>query len=529
MINYSHGLWKSINFWTIRVALALSASLSYPILADENFSLNLWIELDRESLTGNPTDIDPGDQYKSVSEKWSTACQLLAHNLKNSKADFRSGVFDSTTCIFGNRAASENFEKSKQSSAWLLRFRDDQGKMSIKLYHYYYGRAHLEAVVHFSNSDRLIDALQEDKISKILTFAIMDQMPILHQLSLQGLQTLIESDSTATEGAQVFEEYVIYEMSLKSDPYQWIPRPIGFAKKQGDEVGNRHRWELDLHKDYVMPGKTYYVHNAEGRNQKAAQTIQDLNRQLSRYDILGFLDFAFSQLNPSFAGVRVGIPVIKDPVVISDSYLVSTLLELNFGPAKGLRWYWDVAPLVKRDEDGLSTYFSWHRTSFGKSFEFPQVQVLSQIFEHVDIVPRLGLMSLDANLPMYESMEDELIASDNLIVYAKNVLDLGVEFGASHQNRWMRLRLWTSINYGGFLSLAGGRNVDVQSLRGGVDSYFHVFTGQEQWRFQPFVFAFGETLKLKGVENLVSELEQFEMVAIEYKLNYFGGGVTFQF
>jgi hypothetical protein len=207
--------------------------------------------------------------------------------------------------------------------------------------------------------------------------------------------------------------------------------------------------------------------------------------------------------------------------VITETALLSALLEIRSGPLSGLRFYYDLTPRAEKERYGLTEHFEMSRTSLGWAWEIIPPESWQGLISRIDLQPKFGILSFDSKLAVQDNLGDYQLTSFE----ARRVLNLNAELGLEKESIGWRTRLWGSYS-SAQASLVKSNGVSVTSARVGFDVYMDLMK-EEKWDLKALVFGFGERLLLqrdtKAIDDSSSDLaiRQFG-----FNLLFLGGGVT---
>ena len=353
--------------------------------------------------------------------------------------------------------------------------------------------------------DKLLEALSDQNLVRQLSLILHDQLPMFSVVRFKKDGKHIFNLPAKIIVPKALDMWV-YELSYNSSLGIWESKVVGSIKDDGG------RWLYDLQKGAVDFNKPYYVQAKVGRGGHVGRITPFLDKELGKYGFNSLLDDLFSSLDSSFAGLRIGIPMLKGDNLISQSTLISTFVESRSGLLKGLRFYYDIAPELTDGEEK----FGWKRASLGWSLDLPMPGFLAKHVDRVDAAFKLGLTDISANFAVLDTSSNSYIY---LPFEASNSLSLGVEFGVEKTLIGILMRAWFSYDNSGLL----GGDVSFSTIKLGLDSYFDVydFIGNGT-TLQALAFTFYEqpTLSKSG------EDEDVLIKEVSYRLFFIGGGLT---
>ena len=459
---------------------------------------------------------------KSHQENWITVCRALSEQLLVRAENPGAGVFDHVNCHDKSVGSDKEFIKSRTGPQWVLVVVDRDDRATIDLYYLSDDQSHLEVSFKFSSSEKFIPTLAEPNVSKTLALALREHMPMMSQIKLQPGQETV-SLPVANYSSQV--DLTIYELSLTSNPHRWVPRVIGFAGGGSDSDTAVRTYQLRLHKGLVHTNGRYFIHTGKGRVEGESGALATLRELMKRNGIGGLVNFITGFTRASAIGFRMGIPLIRGDTAISQARLYGLIAEVNEGPAAGARWFWDYVPRVDANSKGQSNYFTWNRTSLGWSLALSELELLGNLIQRIDFVPRVGIMSIDSKQPV-EAMGSGIIVLADF--KARHVLDLGLEVGTSYANDSLSLRLWTAYNHAGHVAIGPEPKSVIDSLRGGIDIYWFALDDGDAWKINLLTFTMIESLtyRTNDAPDIRTGSFSAELTKVSYLLIYAGAGVT---
>jgi hypothetical protein len=271
----------------------------------------------------------------------------------------------------------------------------------------------------------------------------------------------------------------------------------------------------------LQSGQSYWVQNVAGLNQRQELYEKLLASDLQGFSILNLVDrLIFDSLSSNYAGLRYGQYFLKGDSVIVQTALLSLLVEMRGGPLAGMRWYYDITPMVKINSDEGDQRFNMRRLSLGWAMEFDMPKPLQGLVSRFDVQPKLGLLDIDSQFLVKNSTG----ILQPLTMKAGNVLSLSLEVGIEKQTSFTRNRLWASFSSAKF-GVKNRDGVAVYSNKAGFDAYFDLYSG-DQIKWGALIFGLGENLQLGRDPDKLSGESDLELANIAFNLFYLGGGLT---
>lgn len=388
-----------------------------------------------------------------------------------------------------------------------------------------------EAKVTLPVSDKTLKIIGDRNISRLLSLNLLDRLPIVGKVGVKYLKRN-QSFSYTLKLAEVkagilpISSYNIFSIKYDTESKLWIPNVVGtadlidsFSKRRIKKGGKRkHRWKVALKKGVKLsPDRTYWIQDAQGRGQNSKLLDSSIDRSLDKYGLSrGYLDrLVFDTFSNGYVGVRYGYSIMKGNRLISESHLISALVDIRSGPLKGLRWYWDVVPETTQIIDGQKFYFKWNRPSVGWAFA---VDIDFGPFSTLDFSPRIGALDLDAVLPT-DNNENQ---TQPLRFRIKNAVSFGLEAGLEKQTNLFLARFWGGgdIALG---SLSGSKSTHT-TIRSGIDTYWRIIKLKNFPDFALLVFLLGERTTME--KEVDPEDENVSISGINFNLLYGGIGAT---
>lgn len=373
--------------------------------------------------------------------------QKLCKGLKKSNSSYRyqknhfSGVRCKGKKIGKNRLYWQvNFEK-KNSNISLV-FSVNQGK---------YSHIFREVAIESTETiEKILNSIDPDILYKIIRF----YTPYLGRVSIGNKSEHISIPENIKEDLYLFH--------LEFTPQKgFLPQIRGKAVMTGKRVtkGRKTYFKYKLLPEFYRHHPFYFVGSLSSMDPAVrAKEEESLFSQLQNRGKNIFNIFS-NALQSSFSGIRYGVSAGSDEELLAKSSVVSFLLEIRDGIAKGLRFHYELAPEVNLEGNGTTESFSWSRTSLGYGLSSKNTLFLSDLITDADLILKTGSFSLG-------------LEKDNLNpVHIENALSLGIEIGLLYQRQWLHSRVWFGVDSTSFSNTG---SYSVTSLKLGFDLSFQI-------------------------------------------------------
>jgi hypothetical protein len=206
----------------------------------------------------------------------------------------------------------------------------------------------------------------------------------------------------------------------------------------------------------------------------------------------------FSELKQAtaaaYVGFRYGISIAEpESKLAAKLRLYSFLAEIRGGVLTGLRFYYDIVPMVSAEVDGQSQAIGWRRALLGWAFEFGPLAIIDKLH----LTPKLGRYTVDSRLLLGENSAGEPVVGDLRI---REGLSTGLEADVELAAFFYIVRLWAARDVSD-LGIAKAPAETVSSTRLGLDLFlkgpgFGHFGGKASLHY--LLFAYNEQVTLKG-------------------------------
>lgn len=452
------------------------------------------------------------NESKAVETSWKSACAALGAAFKIKRNFFFHGIAASHSCRIVSGAGDT------RANGWTLRI--TPGPASWTLAMFYDNTAEPEASLAIAGDAKVIKALGEPEVARHAAMKLMDDLPLARLVDQKSIKSSL-SYKGKRNGAQLtpVKEYKIFSMSYLPEGRLWAPRMVGEATLLRSAKTGVWKWRVVLDGP-LEPHQTYWAQDARGRGANAVGLSENLKNALSKHDLKGgLLDDAatalYATVSSGYAGFRFGYPILQADPLLSKSAMVGIFTEVRGGPLEGLRWYWDFAPEARATINGEKMNFTWSRASLGWALG---LDLDSSFLTRIDLIPKVGLMDLDAKVP-FETSRGVVPVKFRF----KNATNLGLELGVETASPWFLLRLWGATDVSGYLDLGGPGTI--KSLRAGIDTYWDLYEISDRFKLSLLAFGFAEKLSLAKKEGEIDADANVKIQAIGYALGIVGVGL----
>ncbi|WP_218110116.1 hypothetical protein [Oligoflexus tunisiensis] len=377
----------------------------------------------------------------------------------------------------------------------------------------------------FHLEGEFLEDLQKASVLRFLSRMILESLPTgwiyTHKAGGKTTELIMHPDMPLLP-----EELLIYQLHFVPGRNLWLPRVKARLRRTQEfrnlEQGRAESFEWKRTYGTLKDGERYWIQNSEGRNQRQAEFEKKINGETQGFSLLNLLDrMLFESFTSNYAGLRYGHSFVQGDSVITQTSLISLLLELRSGPLSGLRWYYDLTPQAQQTRFGLQEHFEMSRASLGWAWEFTPPESWQFLISRIDLQPKIGLLNLESELAVQNSLGEYRLTRFE----AKQVLNLNAELGLEKELLWMRSRLWASYS-SAQAGLVQSNKVSVTSSRVGVDAYFDLMK-RPGWDLKIMGFGFAERLSLeRDSEDLEASASDLAIREFGFNLLFIGGGIT---
>jgi hypothetical protein len=447
--------------------------------------------------------------------QWLRLCQGLGQNLLANNSS--PGFLAEYLC-----QREEKEPEGARDAAWRITFIARPKFIDIDIQFQAKGQWRPVQTFSFHLEGEFLEDMQKASVLRFLSRMILESLPTgwvhMHKADSKTIELIMHPDMP-----QLPEELLVYQLHYVPDRNLWLPRVKGSLRRtqqfRNTEQGRAESFEWKRSYATLKDGERYWIQNSAGRNKRQAEFEKKINGETRGFSFINLLDrMLFESFTSNYASLRYGQSFVKGDSVITQTALISILLELRSGPLSGLRWYYDLTPEARHERFGLQEHFKMSRAALGWSWEFTPPESWQFLISRIDLQPKIGLLNL----------KSELAVLDNAGTYqltpfeAKQVLNLNAELGLEKELLWMRSRLWASYS-SAQASFSRSKEVSVTSSRIGVDAYFEVMKRQS-WELKLMGFGFAERLSLE--RDPEANATELSIRKLGFNLLFIGGGIT---
>ncbi|HYX31708.1 MAG TPA: hypothetical protein VE954_01250 [Oligoflexus sp.] len=495
--------------WLILLFIALPGHAAEDVLTLDAITQKAYIRLQ------NADKILSGETSQA---QWLRLCQGLGQNLlvNNSSPGFLAEYI----C---QRDIQE--PETAEDVPWRITFTARPKFIDIDIQFQAKGRWIPVQTFSFHLDGEFLEDLQKASVLRFLSRLIVESLPTgwvyTHTAVGKNLELIMHPDMPLLP-----EELLIYELNYMPAKNLWMPKlKARLGRKQqfrNLEQGRAESFEWKRTYSPLREGERYWIQNSKGRNQRQAEYEKKINGETQGFSLLNLLDrMLFESFSSNYAGLRYGHSFVQGESVITETSLLSLLLEMRSGPLAGLRLYYDLTPRAEKEHNGLVEFFEMSRTSLGWSWEFTPPDAWDGLISRIDVQPKIGLLSFQSELAVQDSVgEYQLTAFE-----ARRVLNLNVELGLEKESLWLRNRLWASYS-SAKASIVKSNGVSVTSARIGVDAYIDLMK-ERNWDLKALAFGYAERLSLeRDPKSIAAADSDLAIRQFGFNLLYVGGGIT---
>ena len=322
------------------------------------------------------------------------------------------------------------------------------------------------------------------------------------------------------------KELVIYRLDYLPARNIWVPRIKAIINRKqqfrNHEQGRTEAFEWKRIYGELVNGERYWIQNSMGRNQRQAEYEKKFSGETRGFSLLGLLDrMLFESFTSNFAGFRYGRAFVKGDSAITESSLISALVEMRSGPLSGLRFYYDLTPRTDKIYQGVHEHFEMSRASLGWAWEFTPPESWQGLVSRIDLQPKIGILSLQSEFALQNSLGTFQLSPFEV----KRVLNLNAELGIAREIFGWRSRLWGSQGFAQ-TSLNKSNGNSVTSSRIGMDTYFDILK-KENWDLKALAFGMAEKILLQRDVKADDSADDLTIRGLGFNLLFIGGGITF--
>lgn len=524
-----HNTLNNLMTWPRALSL-LALALILPAGALE---ANSMARLQRISLSYSHDEPIKAAALSIYKRSWKDACERLGLALTAFQGYYQHGAFSKHRCLGFNPD-----KKDPKTHRWHLQVREKEDQVVLEL-SYQLAKNKEKMILgrfEFGSSSQTLLALADDMVASQIAYALLDQLPMARVISRKewrqrqfgGVPLIKTAPVTADEDSGGFTDwmkdkpqktksrrrgqrrkkgsvtdpivpykaYFLYHLAYDEETKSWQPKLLGYAKLDkakrapiDPDKPATSTWKITAIRKPDNGRKAIFASNRLGRAAAGKMIARQAYMSLAQYGIKPKnSNMLADTLASGYVGIRYGFPMLKVQSIIAQSSVISAFSDFRGGPLKGFRLMYDFAPEVKQTFIEGDASFSWDRLSLGWSLNF---DVGSDPAKRIDIIPRLGVASYKANLPVVNAQTG--IRSFAPFVVDK-ALNYGIEVGAETETAWLLLRGWGAFDTAG----QSENNAKVTSIRGGLDAYWDLFEISDSFDLTILTFVNGERLSMSA-------------------------------
>lgn len=479
---------------------------------------------------GNKSWLDPGAQRGVIflqtdgqtlthdrHQQWLQFCQGLGSRLIIEQPG--SGFLSSYRCEVG-----ADPKVSVRDFDWLLIVYEKEKFIDVEVQFWMGTQWQVVQTFSFHFQNDWLVALQKNTALDYLSRMILESLPTGWAYKHRSGTSAIHW-SVATHLPKLPSSLYVYQLRFDQGRKIWLPQVRAVLKRNDlqHEPGNIRKESFEIVQSWLplVDGQSYWVQSVDGRNQRQDEYEKKLQESLGGFSILNLVDrLLFESFSSNYAGVRWGKSFLRGDSILTQSQLVSVLVEMRNGPLAGLRWYYDFSPRSHASRQGLEEYFAMKRASLGWAIEWRTPRSMQSFLSRLDLQPKVGLLDITSQFVA----EDSLGNLRMLGFSAHNILSLSLELGLEKETSWFRHRLWTSLSSARF-GLRNRAGVSVTSTKAGLDNYFEL----GKWHHAEMgilLFGLAENLSLSRDSSKILDLDDVGISELSFNLFFLGGGVT---
>ena len=483
------------------IVLLLGFCLGPKAVAEVIDAGHLRIELDVKASRALPK----GKKQDKYRKHWKAGCERLGAALLAGKGPFGFGAFASFSCFRGSDWVSGD----KKDSAWLVTVVDGKTEAKFVLRHKDNRGNSVVAEYSMPSSEFTLEFFADDEFADTVAFALLEDAPmgrLLTKSDLFGSPPQFKGRYWRAGKSKDFkftvpkspEFLVIYSLKWSEAEQRWRSDVVGSAKrvnvippkkekrKKGSIlVGGEVVYETTPAVAAALETGNLWAQVSTGPGSQHKATAEQLKQAqialaaaaqsgklgdflVGKFDLLSSL---LSSTASGYVGLRYGRQVLPGVgglgTLLNKTSIFGLLVEIRGGPAKGLRYYYDLLPKAKATVPGsggpVDTSIQFSRHTLGYSFDFdPHLLV-----DRVTIDPKVGVWTFNAKLPT--EIDGDGLVSNTANFKLGTTVSLGLEVGLEELSDWYTIRGWYGINSGFSLLKTGGK---VTSNQFGIDAYF---------------------------------------------------------
>ncbi|MBC7532046.1 MAG: hypothetical protein H7318_10740 [Oligoflexus sp.] len=453
------------------------------------------------------------DDREDFSQNWEHFCKELGQNLlaKN------SGFLGFYHC--------EPVDGSPQMHRrWIIKFIERKNFLELRVIHKSSESDQSEIVFEFGTNGQALPHLDKQLLAQAFARLLTEALPLGISLAYDGSPVTLKAlkDLPAPP-----HELLVFTLGYNAVERTFEPRFKGRLLRQeganSSDSLQQEVYEFEGNRPLIQ-GKNYWLHSPEGPGYRTSTYRAIIGDLLHGSSLSGdsFLNrLFFESFRSSYAGFRYGQSLLGNKKsIVSQSHLISSLVEIRGGPLSGLRAYYDSFPEVGQGTGTQAETFSLRRMSLGWSITALTSPSPQGFITNVDLQPKLGLLDLSTNFVIPGNTQAKGAFT------AKKVYNLALEAGLEKTASWFRVRLWASVDTA-FPGLTDKQKVSVSSTRIGLDSYYNIYDQGDGLAINLLVFGVAEQMSFRKDPLKNSEKETNEQEVSEFGFNLFHAGAGF--
>ena len=448
---------------------------------------------------------------------WQNICESLGQRLKKSNSG--QGFLTTFKCAFG-----KNLTELEKNSGWIIFIHETKEFLAIDIYSQRSKEFLLVQNFSFTSRSNKLELYERPKVLENLARLIIESIPTGWNAKYQGVDKNFAFESSADLPA-LPTRLLVYRLAFDLQTEQWLSQPRAELEYvQTNEGAPGKKIEIFRPSRIWIPlvqGENYWVQNSNGLNLRQSLYEKRLAMDLEGFSVLGLVDRLFLEsLTSNYFGLRYGRSFLKGRSVITETPLISLLVEMRSGLFAGLRWYYDYMPKVKASSDFGQEHFAMKRLLLGWAFDYKAPKSFSKFVSRVDLQPKLGLLDVEAQF---------LVADSNGVLSpfelkAKNIANLSLELGIERESWLTRNRLWVSYS-SAKIAVKNSAGLGISSSRIGLDIYIDLST-RRRLKWSALAFGMAENMELTRDNRTLLRKSDSAISEISFNLFFLGGGLS---
>jgi hypothetical protein len=531
-----------------KAVVVLALFFTDPVRASDGIFERVRISY-KESRSGK----DSSERQKASKSSWVNGCRELGKTLGPQSNPWVYGVFDSFFCELNSKVV---FGK-KAKAQFSIEIVDSKSKMTISLFQHLGKRSSKTLLAQFNldSTQNLHTFLQDKEFVDLLALSILESMPAAG---------LVSAESERLKGDKLFvrplrkeqsanlkynypglpAELIFFELRWDKKASLWKSNVVGYGKLASTKKEPAH-YQLDDNVQNAIKSGSVFLHSSEGPVKASERwsaplndAVKDLDKVVSSGKFSDFmkgieldmLDTLLSTAASGYVGFKYGVQVLPTygelGLLLGKTRIVSVLVEIRSGPAKGLRYYYDLLPETKAAvtlTDGIrdEQYIGFARHILGYSFGLD----FDSFIDRVTVDPKLGLWTFNARLPVQLSEDGSVARLGDFNL--GSTYSIAIEFGLENISDWYVIRTWAGMDTGYSLVKTGGK---ISSYRFGIDAFLTAgpeipFFGTALKTTWVLFYVF-DHLDIRSQESFQLGVGEEVIKGLEYDAAYAGAGVA---